>query len=49
MGGWLAGFCETITNSAQLELGLGLSLAIFFSKDLQNKAAIPVSIDEVHS
>ena len=27
MGGWVAGFCETITNSAKLELGLGLSLA----------------------
>ena len=27
VGGWVAGFCETITNSAQLELELGLSLA----------------------
>ena len=28
MGGWVAGLIENITNSAQLRLGLGLSLAI---------------------
>ena len=33
MGGWPAGFCETITNSAQLELGLGLSLATKIKKN----------------
>ena len=28
MAGWVAGLIENITNSAQLRLGLGLSLAI---------------------
>ena len=28
VGGWVAGLIENITNSAQLRLGLGLSLVI---------------------
>ena len=41
VGGWLAGLAENITNSAQLKLEFGLSLAIIyrhsnFSENLSN-------------
>ena len=33
MGGWVAGLIENITNSAQLRLGLGLSLVKILAYD----------------
>ena len=38
MGGWVAGKADIITNSAQLGLGLGLSLAkLLYLADIFNK------------